>query len=423
MTATHDLLAFAAAPRLLPPDVRRAALMLLDDTLACGVAGSSAPGADGVLAAARGWGAGDDVPVLGRAERVPAAAAAFVNGFQIHCLEWDAVHEPAVVHAMSVVTAAVHAAAHARQADPEAALAALVTGVEIACILGIAAETPLKFFRPATAGLIGGALAVARLAGLPPERFGDVLGLAHAQCAGTMQAHVEGSIALPLQVAAAARAAITAVDLVAAGLPGPQDALMGPFGYFPLFDGGDPTAMVATLGRIWRIAEISIKPWPSGRASHATLAALEGQDVMAVTAHVPPLIARLVGRPWRADMTPAYARLCLPFLAALMLRDGRIDPRCFTPEAFADPDLQALGARLTISVDGNPDPNALGPQRFVLTAADGRRREIVTSATFGSPANPLSPAWHAGKLAFARSLAVVPVVAGDPLALLCGTAA
>jgi 2-methylcitrate dehydratase PrpD len=420
MTATRDLLAFAAAPRMLPVAVRRAALVLLDDTLACGVAGSTAPGADGVLAAARGWGAGGDVPVLGRADRLPAAAAAFVNGFQVHCLEWDAVHEPAVVHAMSVVTAAVHAAAHNRRADPEAALAALVTGVEIACILGIAAETPLTFFRPATAGLIGAALAVARLAGLPPERFGDVLGLAHAQCAGTMQAHVEGSIALPLQVAAAARAAITAVDLVVAGLPGPQDALMGPFGYFPLFDGGDPTAMVATLGSVWRTTEISLKPWPSGRASHATLAALEGQDVVAVTANVPPLIARLVGRPWQAAMTPAYARLCLPFLAALMLRDGRIDPRCFTPQAFADPELQALGARLTITVDGNSDPNALGPQCFVLTHADGRQQEITTAATFGSPANPLSPAWHAGKLAFARSLAAVPAPPGDPLRLLCG---
>jgi 2-methylcitrate dehydratase PrpD len=420
MTATRDLLAFAAAPRMLPVAVRRAALVLLDDTLACGVAGSTAPGADGVLAAARGWGAGGDVPVLGRADRLPAAAAAFVNGFQVHCLEWDAVHEPAVVHAMSVVTAAVHAAAHNRRADPEAALAALVTGVEIACILGIAAETPLTFFRPATAGLIGAALAVARLAGLPPERFGDVLGLAHAQCAGTMQAHVEGSIALPLQVAAAARAAITAVDLVVAGLPGPQDALMGPFGYFPLFDGGDPTAMVATLGSVWRTTEISLKPWPSGRASHATLAALEGQDVVAVTANVPPLIARLVGRPWQAAMTPAYARLCLPFLAALMLRDGRIDPRCFTPQAFADPELQALGARLTITVDGNSDPNALGPQCFVLTHADGRQQEITTAAAFGSPANPLSPAWHAGKLAFARSLAAVPAPPGDPLRLLCG---
>lgn len=422
MTATHDLLAFASGPRLLPAAVRQAALMLLDDTLACGVAGSTAPGADGVLAAAHGWGHGGAVPVLGRADSLPAAAAAFVNGFQIHCLEWDAVHEPAVVHAMSVVTAAVHAAAHARRAPPEAALAALVTGVEIACVLGIAAETPLKFFRPATAGLIGGALAVARLAGLAPERFGDVLGLAHAQCAGTMQAHVEGSVALPLQVAAAARAAVTAVDLVAAGLSGPQDALMGPFGYFPLFDGGDPTAMVATLGTVWRIAEISIKPWPSGRASHATLAALEGlgRDVTQIEAHVPPLIARLVGRPWRADMTPAYARLCLPFLAALMLRDGRIDPRCFTPEAFADPALAALGARLAIRIHANPDLNALGPQRFAITLADGSTRDIETPATFGSPANPLPADWHAGKLAFARSLAAVPAPVHDPLVMLCG---
>lgn len=416
MTATTDFLAFAAARHRLPPAVRAAALMLIDDTLAMGVAGSTAPGADGVLAAAQSWGAGDVVPILGRAERLPAAAAAFANGFQIHCLEWDAVHEAAVTHAMSVVTAAVHAACYRTQIDPEDALEALVVGVEIACGLGVAADTPLKFFRPATAGLIGAALACARIAGLPPERFGDVLGLAHAQCAGTMQAHVEGSIALPLQVAAAARAAITAVDLVLAGLPGPQDALMGPFGYFPLFDGGDPTAMVATLGKIWRITEISIKPWPSGRASHATLAALDGAgDVAAITAHVPPLIARLVGRPWTEAMTPAYARLCLPFLVALMLRDGRIDPRCFTATSFADPALRALGARLTIKVDGNPDLNALGPQRFDL---DGRIVDVP--ATFGSPANPLSADWHAGKLAFARSLAAVPAPVMDPLSMLCG---
>jgi 2-methylcitrate dehydratase PrpD len=317
---------------------------------------------------------------------------------------------------MSVVTAAVHAVCYNRTVDREAALAALVTGVEIACGLGVAADTPLKFFRPATAGLIGAALACARLYGLPPERFGDVLGLAHAQCAGTMQAHVEGSIALPLQVAAAARAAVTAVDLVEAGLPGPQDALMGPFGYFPLFDGGDPSAMVATLGKTWRIGEISIKPWPSGRASHATLAALDGAgDVGAITAHVPQLVARLVGRPWTETMTPAYARLCLPFLVALMLRDGRIDPRAFTPDSFADPALRALGARLTIKVDDNPDPNALAPQRFEL---DGRIVDVP--ATFGSPANPLSPEWHAGKLAFARSLAVVEAPIMDPLSMLCG---
>ncbi|MEY2884883.1 MAG: hypothetical protein RL490_2607 [Pseudomonadota bacterium] len=427
MTATADLLAFAAGPVTLPAEVRAAALMLLGDTLAVGAAGSTAPGADGVLAAATGWGAGAAVPILGRAVRLPAAGAAFANGYQIHCLEWDAVHEPAVVHAMSVVTAALHASCHARGGvDREAALAALVVGVEIACLLGVAATSPLRFFRPATAGLIGAALASARIARLPPQRFADVLGLAHAQCAGTMQAHVEGSLALPLQVAAAARAAVTAVDLVAAGLPGPHDALMGPFGYFPLFDAGDPTAEIATLGQHWRIPVISIKPWPSGRASHATLATMapyRAADVVAITAHVPPLIARLVGRPWQAEMTTAYARLCLPFLTALMLTDGRIDPRRFTPASFADPELQALGARLSIRIDANPDLNALAPQRFELVLADGRHVEQAVPATLGSPANPLTAAAHADKLAFAQSLAVLPPASGDPLTLLSGTPA
>ncbi|WP_439534749.1 MmgE/PrpD family protein [Polymorphobacter sp.] len=412
MTPTQQLLDFAHGPVQLPPEVRAAALMLLDDTLAMGEAGSSAPGAEAVRAAARLWGAGDTVPILGMdATALPPASAAFVNGFQIHCLEWDAVHEPAVVHAMSVVTAALHAMAHARRADPHAALEALVVGVEIACLLGVAATSPLRFFRPATAGLIGAALAGARLAGLPRARFGDVLGLAHAQVAGTMQAHVEGSVVLPLQVAAAARAAVSVVDLAVAGLPGPQDALTGPFGYFPLFDAGDPAPFIARLGRDWLVPQISIKPWPSGRASHATIAALAGcaaADVVRIEARVPQLIARLVGRPWKAEMTPAYARLCLPFLTALMLTDGRIDPRRFTPANFDDPALHALGERLTIIVDDNPDPNALGPQTFTLTLPNGESRTLVVPATLGSPANPLTPEGHGEKLAFARSLAIDP---------------
>ncbi len=441
MTATARLLAFAAAPHAIPAAVRETALALLADTLAVGVAGSTAPGADGVLAAARAWGAlapGGAVPaapVLGRGPDVqlPSASAAFVNAFQIHCLEWDAVHEPAVVHAMSVVTAALHAVCQPRRAPGpdlavvtvphDAALAALCVGVDIACGLGIAATSPLKFFRPATAGVIGAALACARVRGIPPDRFDDVLGLAYSQCAGTMQAHVEGSVALPLQVAHAARAAVTAIDLVEQGLTGPHDALEGQFGYFQLIDDGNLDAYAATLGQVWRIAEISVKPWPSGRASHATLSVFEGlraEQVVGIEAHVPPLILRLVGRPWLDEMTPAYARLCLPFPCALMLTEGRIDPRRFVPAAFGDPVLRDIGDRLTMIDDGNPDPNALSPQRFVITLNDGSRIERTVPATLGSPAAPLTPAQAAAKRAFALSLAAVPTELADPLTMLTG---
>ncbi|WP_288015514.1 MmgE/PrpD family protein [Blastomonas sp.] len=409
MSATCDLLAFVRADHALPEHVRAAALHLLGDTLAVGAAGSTAPGAEGVLAAARGWGAGEDARLIGSSDRLPAASAAFVNGFAIHCLEWDAVHEPAVVHALSVVTAALGASIDRMGGcDREDALAALAVGVDIAAGLGLAATSPLTFFRPATAGCIGAALAVARIEKV--ERLEDVLGLAYSSLAGTMQAHVEGSIALPLQIANAARAAIAAVDLVKAGLTGPHDALEGAFGYFRLFDSGDLAPYTRDLGRIWRIAEISVKPYPSGRASHAVLGtlsdlALDPAAVESIEAYVPPLIARLVGRPVIADMTPAYARLCLPILAALMLTDGRIDPRRFVPESLADPALQALACKLAITVDGNPDPNALFPQALVVRLADGSVIERAIPHTLGSPDAPLSAAGNAAKRALARELA------------------
>jgi 2-methylcitrate dehydratase PrpD len=409
MRATDNLLAFVRAEHRLPAEIRVAALHLLGDTLAVGAAGATAPGADGVLAAARGWGTGEDARLIGSDERLPAASAAFVNGFRIHCLEWDAVHEPAVVHAMSVVSAALGASIDRMGGcDPDAALTALAIGVDIAAGLGLAATSPLTFFRPATAGCIGAALAVARIEGVEPLE--DVLGLAYSSVAGTMQAHVEGSIALPLQVANAARAAIASVDLVRAGLTGPHDALEGPFGYFRLIDQGDLASYTRDLGRIWRIGEISVKPYPSGRASHAVLGTiadlkLDPGEVEAIEAHVPPLIARLVGRPPVADMTPAYARLCLPVMIALMLTDGRIDPRRFVPETLADPAIRALADRLVITVDGNPDPNALFPQRLVVRLTDGRTIERAIPHTLGSPDAPLSHAGTAAKRALARELA------------------
>ena len=427
MTATTDLLDFSSASHRLPLQVRADTVRLLADTLAVGAAGSTAPGAAGVLAAAQRWGAGTEARLLGSDERLPAPGAAFVNGFRIHCLEWDAVHEPAVVHALSVVTAALLAAIDRRGGcEVDAALAALAVGVDIAAGLGIAATSPLRFFRPSVAGTIGAALAVARIDGITRERLPDVLGLAHAACAGTMQAHVEASIALPLQVANAARAAVAAVDLVSAGLTGPHDALEGPFGYFNLFDDGELRRYTAHVGSIWRITEVSIKPYPSGRASHGVLGTLAGlmpADIVALEAFVPPLVARLVGRQPAAGMTAAHARLCLPFLAAMMLTDGGIDPRRFTSAAFADPSLLELSLRFTVHVDDNPDPNALSPQRLVATLADGSRIERLIQHTLGHPQCPLSETQAATKIGLARLLAPAAEarIFDDPLSYFAAT--
>lgn len=423
---TAALLAFAGADHVLPDAARADAARLLADTLAVGAAGAMAPGAEAIRTTAEAMGAGGDARLIGSPGRLPAPAAAFVNGYRVHCLEWDAVHEPAVVHALSTVVAALGAAIDRRGGcEPDEALVALAVGVDIAAGLGLAATSGLTFFRPATAGVIGAALAAARIDGAPLD---DTLGLAYSSAAGTMQPHVEGLATLPFQIANAARAAITASDLARAGFPGPRDPLEGEFGYFRLFDSGDLASYTRGLGKVWRIGEVSVKPFPSGRASHAALGklqelALAPHAVDRIELACPPLVRRLVARPYRPGMTPAYARLCLQWLGALMLVDGVVDPRRFTPAHMADERLAGLARRIALVPDGNEDPNALFPQRLTVTFADGRRESHDIAHTLGSPGNPLTRAQAQAKHDLARDLAPAdadPRIFDDPLAYFTG---
>ncbi|WP_298468635.1 MmgE/PrpD family protein [uncultured Erythrobacter sp.] len=408
MSATDDLLAFAGADHKLPPKVRTSTIRLLRDTLAIGAAAVDAPGEPAILQTARAFGQGEEARLLGTDERLPAPSAAFVNGYRIHCLEWDAVHEPAVVHAMSVVTAALGAVIDRRGGNNrEETLVALAIGVDIASGLGLCADSAMRFFRPAICGVMGAAVAVARIDGAPLD---DALGLAYSSAAGTMQAHVEGSETLPFQIANAARAAVVASDLAKAGFSAPKDPLDGPFGYLKLFEDGDLTRYTQDLGKVWRIAQVSTKPYPSGRASHAALSKLarlrlNPDNVASIELACPPLIRRLVDRPYSADMSPAWARLCMPYLAALMLTDKRIDPRRFSPEDIADPALAAIAGKVRLTDDGNADENALFPQSLTITMADGAVERHLVEHTLGSPGNPLNRPQTMRKLRLARELA------------------
>ena len=90
-----------------------------------------------------------------------------------------------------------------------------------------------------------------------------------------------------------------------------------------------------------------------------------------------------------------------------MLRDGRIDPRRFVAETYADPIICELANKVHVVIDVNPDPNALSPQRLEVEYADGRVVEIQIPDTLGSPNVPMDSAQLAAK----RDLAML--LAGD----------
>jgi 2-methylcitrate dehydratase PrpD len=257
-------------------------------------------------------------------------------------------------------------------------LRAVAVAVDVAAILGLCSRAPMRFFRPANAGGFGATVGLAMLAGLDGEQLRDAIGIYYGQCAGTMQAHAEATPQLAMQMGFAARSAVTAVELARHGMPGPRAPITGEFGYFALFDGKADLAPFDALGERWRIAELSHKPFPSGRATHGGIDGLQrlihedgvsGDRVVACRFHVPPLTARLVARPAVEGMTAGYARLCLQYVGAVCLRRGMVGLDDFTAAALADPDTMRLARRLTVIEDDNPDPNVLLPQRVEVDLA------------------------------------------------------
>ena len=392
----------------LPADAVRATKTFLLDSLGVGIAGSAGPWVAELVDCQGGWGAGEQARVWVRGARLPAPAAAMCNAYQIHNSEFDCVHEQAVVHPMAVLLSATMA--HVERAggvDGKALIAALALGVDVACHIGVGSKAGLKFFRPATAGGFAATAAIGKLMGFDAATLVNAFGITYSQSCGTMQAHTEGSMLLGMQIGFNARNAIYACDMAAQGLVGPQNILEGPFGFYPLFEGDyDLSDILPNLGKVWRIAEVAHKPFPSGRATHGVIdGVLELQrahsfaaaDVERIEARVPPLTHRLVGRPIKDEMAVNYARLSAPYVMAVALLRGTVGVDDFRPEAIRDPDRLALGRRIEVIADDNPDDNALTPVSVEVALRDGVKHDITLDVVYGNPAKPMTRAAHLDK--------------------------
>ena len=411
----------------LPPRAVERAKTFILDTLGVGLAGSTAPRLAELIATVGSWGAGHEARVWAHGTRLPALSVAVINAYQIHALEYDCVHEAAVVHPMATLFSAVLAhterrAAQGRPVSGEELILAVALGVETAAVIGASAKSAMRFFRPATAGGFGVVAALGKLEGLDQEMLLNAFGLLYAQTSGTLQAHVEGSMALGLQVGFNARAGMAAVDLAKAGFNGPKDNLTGQYGYFKLMEPEhDLAPWWAKLGREWQITRLAHKPFPSGRLTHAAVDAVQrarrerdfaADDVASIECWIPPLANRLCGRPDIPAPASNYAKLCIPFVTGVEVVRRAVTPQAFWGDALRDAAVHAVAARVTVHQDANPDQNALWPQRFAIRLKDGWTSEQVIEHAIGHPDNPLSPDAHLAKFRLCVSLAQPALPAG-----------
>lgn len=396
------------------------------DTVAVGIAGSSTPESQSLIQTMPMGCDTASVDIWGRDERLDAPDAILQNAFQIHCQEYDCLHEGAVLHGMATLLPVLLAQAQTDgPVNGRDFIAAIVAGTDICCSLGLAAKQGLRFFRPATAGGFGAVAGLARLRNLTAEQTLAAFGFQLAQSSGTMQGHTEGSPVLPLQIGFNARAAWQACNLAKTNLQSLNQPITGKFGFLPMFEAEYALPDdLADLANTHHIDGFSHKPYPSGRATHGAVEGLSrilqehavcAKNIQSILVRGPMLINHLVNRPPLPKPTANYARLCMPFVLAKVLQHGEIRPEHYRGDALSDPQTYELSKKVRMETDSNPNPNAFMPQTICVTMNNSQSISIDLDEALASPGRPLTREQCERKFVQCCSLSKSPVA--DPQAL------
>jgi 2-methylcitrate dehydratase PrpD len=304
----------------------------------------------------------DGATILGHRRPVASADAAFANAVMGHGLVREDMHPGSISHLGIVVIPALLAVAETRPVSGREFTAAMVVGYEVGGRLGRALldRDIARIHRPTgITGPMAAAAACARLMGLPVDGIASAVALAANTTAGFNQwAHTGGS-EMFFQAGFAARNAVTAARLAAAGAFASPSALDGVAGLFAAFGKRDAAAGVRFFEGEPEILSVYHKPVPACNFAQtpaqaalraARAAGLPPGHIAGIEVRVPQAGASYPGCDHRGPFaTILQAKMSIQYNVAAAVLHGRIAESNFDDPGA--PSLARLIAATTLVVD------------------------------------------------------------------------
>jgi len=346
--------------------------------------------------------------VIGTGRRAAALDAALLNGTAGTWLELDEGNLFAKGHPGIQVVPAAIAAAQERGSSGADLLAAVAMGYEVSSRISRAADVRLAIHPHGTYGVIGAAIAVARLKGFDTVRMRELLRVSATMGMATSRTTLlDGATVRNIFTGHSGYMGLTATRLVECGFTGEVDGVGNVYGKV-LSDTFDRERAVAELGSEWLIAQSYFKLHPTGRYVHSALDALEdalsrvpggrlaAEQVERMEVRTYMLAAILAEK---QVISSFGARFSVPFALASVLHHGRSGLGSFDDDAVANPVVQALAKRVDLQEDKSHTARypkeTLCELRIVLR--DGTVIEGRCTVMKGEPANPHRPEELRGK--------------------------
>jgi 2-methylcitrate dehydratase PrpD len=345
--------------------------------------------------------------ILGTTTVAPLLDAVFASAMTGHAAEInDFIPSVFVQPGPAIVSTAV-GAGEARGASGTAVLRAMVAGYEVAAriprALGLENMRRAGIATHGVAPCFGSATAAAAMLGLGADRIAYLFSLVGQQAAGSSQwlldvEHVEKAFVF---AGLGARNGLQAALLVEAGFRGVPDALERDGTWFtgPAFVGGDGDldALTRGLGETYALGAVAYKRYPVGGPAQPAVQALlhlcpqvEPGDVERVLIEMPGL--------WEAFRDAAMPALNLPYLASIILLDGRLD--FISAQSLDRMRQDAAVVPLRERVEIRHDPTLEAPPgepraeaaRVTITLRDGTTLAHEVPHVLGYPSHPMSRA-------------------------------
>lgn len=421
----------------LPQSAVRAAKQSILDTLGAmiGATGLS-PVLSGVVDLEREQGGKAESTLLGFGGKLPATAAAFVNGSMAHALDFDD-HLPEGHHPSSSLVPSLFAVAERLGGvSGKDFITAMALGQDIFTRLRKSVEWKQDWFMTPVIGGFAAAAACGKLLGLSKKQIVDAFGIATCQSAGTMQlAYGTGGDLRGMYAGFSAKAGVVSALLAQAGVTGTVEPFEGQAGFLEVyFDGQwDENAMLDGLGEDFQGDTIIYKLWPSCGLTHGYIATalniLGGpgrEDEITSIEVFGGDFAQRLSEPLEKRRRPESVldgKFSIPYTMALGIAHGTVGVGDFDEEHRRDPLIGKIADKITFTRDAKFDWSAELPASVVrVKFVNG---EVVDGETThdelpGSGSNPLTWEQLAAKFTDCAKFAISEIAPSSVQAVIDG---
>jgi 2-methylcitrate dehydratase PrpD len=373
----------------LPRDVVEVTKKEVLDLLGVALAGTASPGMKDIVDMVMDWGGKEESSVICRGRKVPAPMAAQANANVGHALDFDDVHDLAVMHpAVVMVSTCMAVAESLGGVNGRDFINAAAIGVDMICRLALAAwpgydpavpETRNKAFQSERVkagwhfttlmGYLASAGSAGKLLGLDEDRMVNAFGIAYHQCAGNHQGRDDGTHTKRLGPGFAARAGVASALMAQKGITGARNSLEGHMGLYKMFfqGGYDRETLIRDLGSHFEGVNVSFKPYPCCRGTHPSIDAMLGlvaahrirlEDVKEIRVFVDAGGHQMLSSPLEVKTrprTPVDAQFSIPWGVATALAKGRVSMEHYTDAAIKSADILEAAGKINVVLDHSLD--------------------------------------------------------------------